>query len=140
MIHSPKSFINFMAMLKRGGEANERKIKAIKEMGFGEILSFDIQNFNFEWAADLVNSYNLHTSNIVLPNGDRVHISEDDVYCVFGFPKGDRDINLYGNAEDTKYNELMTKLSRYWDVSVECTSFIAILRILTDNDVNDDGL
>lgn len=142
MRHAPKTLIDFMGMLKTvGGESNARKIKAIEDIGFGSILRFDFQRFNSAWAAELVNAYNPHTSNIVLPNGDRVLVSENDVYCVFGFPKGDKEMKLYGNEEeDGKYNELLTKLRDLWGVTGECTSLPVMMDILENNDVDGEGL
>lgn len=62
--------------------------KAIKQIGFGGLLSLDMEKHYSSLAKHIVNSFNADTYSLMLQRGMQIHISKEDVYAVYGVPLG----------------------------------------------------
>ncbi|KAL6558275.1 hypothetical protein OROMI_018625 [Orobanche minor] len=69
---------------------NDIQKKEIVDMGFGHILLLSIKEVPSMLGYWVVNNFNPITCEIKLQDGRRLHIDDNDVYRVFGLPKGKR--------------------------------------------------
>ena len=67
---------------------NEAQINAVKELDFENVLHFSIDYIPNRLTFSLLKSFNGKKSKLKLYNGKKIHITEDDVELVYGFPRG----------------------------------------------------
>ncbi|KAH6827467.1 hypothetical protein C2S53_002504 [Perilla frutescens var. hirtella] len=60
----------------------------VRDMGFGAILHLDINNVPPKLAYWILDNFDTNRCEIVLEDGRRVHVGEEDVRLMFGFPRG----------------------------------------------------
>ncbi|XP_057775900.1 factor of DNA methylation 4-like isoform X2 [Salvia miltiorrhiza] len=68
---------------------------AIREMGFGKILDLGIREIPGKLAYWTLDRFNSRSCAMELNDGLKLEITEDDVYRVFGFPKGEKKIDIF---------------------------------------------
>ncbi|XP_042043884.1 uncharacterized protein LOC121789502 [Salvia splendens] len=76
---------DFLDCLKR---LTPRNIKAIHELGFGAILSFNIKEIPGYLAYWVLTNFNLARCKIPLSGGEDLTLDEEDVHLTLGFPRG----------------------------------------------------
>ncbi|KAG6424268.1 hypothetical protein SASPL_114683 [Salvia splendens] len=70
-------------------QLNEAQINSVKEMGFESVLHYRIDYIPSRLAFCLLKSFDEEKCMIKLCNGKKIHITEEDVELVYGFPRGD---------------------------------------------------
>ncbi|KAG6403098.1 hypothetical protein SASPL_135315 [Salvia splendens] len=70
-------------------QLNEAQINSVKELGFESVLHYRIEYIPSRLAFSLLKSFDEEKCKIKLYNGKKIHITEDDVELVYGFPRGD---------------------------------------------------
>ncbi|KAH6814101.1 hypothetical protein C2S51_023119 [Perilla frutescens var. frutescens] len=68
------------------------RMKEVNDMGFGLLVHLGIEKVPTRIAYWVVDNFDARRSEINLQDGRRLHIEAADVYCVLGFPNGDRPI------------------------------------------------
>ncbi|KAH6828184.1 hypothetical protein C2S53_015943 [Perilla frutescens var. hirtella] len=84
---------------------NEAHKQSVRDMGFGVLLNLDIHDVPPKIAYWILENFDTKRGEIILNGNRRVHISENDVQLIFGFPKGHRPIvskakNALGNLTE----------------------------------------
>ncbi|KAG6404369.1 hypothetical protein SASPL_136615 [Salvia splendens] len=80
---------------------NEKQIAAVTEMGFGELIHYNVYAIPRELAYWLLNNFDPIKCNIALPgSGPDLHIDESDVELTFGFPRGDVRVERIDRQDD----------------------------------------
>ncbi|KAG6389318.1 hypothetical protein SASPL_150786 [Salvia splendens] len=80
---------------------NEKQIAAVTEMGFGELIHYNVAAIPRELAYWLLNNFDPIKCNIALPgSGPDLHIDESDVELAFGFPRGDVRVERIDRQDD----------------------------------------
>nr|GMD52448.1 uncharacterized protein LOC109155335 [Ipomoea batatas] len=67
---------------------NGRQRRAVRDIGFGGLLSLDIKETPLRLGRWLLTNYNPVDRVLNLENGNAIHITTEDVADVFGFPMG----------------------------------------------------
>nr|GLL33432.1 uncharacterized protein LOC109155335 [Ipomoea trifida] len=67
---------------------NGRQRRAVRDIGFGGLLSLDIKETPLRLGRWLLTNYNPVDRVLNLENGNAIHITSEDVADVFGFPMG----------------------------------------------------
>ncbi|KAH6798602.1 hypothetical protein C2S51_035086 [Perilla frutescens var. frutescens] len=62
--------------------------QAVRDMVFGSILNLDIKNVPPKLSYWVISNFDPKHSEIILGSDRRVHVCEDDVRLMFGFPRG----------------------------------------------------
>ncbi|KAG6392635.1 hypothetical protein SASPL_146859 [Salvia splendens] len=70
-------------------QLNEAQINSVNEMGFESVLHYIIDYIPSRLAFSLLKSFDEEKCKIKLCNGKKIHITEEDVELVYGFPRGD---------------------------------------------------
>ncbi|KAG6411684.1 hypothetical protein SASPL_129768 [Salvia splendens] len=70
-------------------QLNEAQINSVKEMAFESVLHYRIDYIPSRLAFSLLKSFDEEKCMIKLCNGKKIHITEEDVELVYGFPRGD---------------------------------------------------
>ncbi|KAH6773815.1 hypothetical protein C2S51_012219 [Perilla frutescens var. frutescens] len=66
--------------------------QAVRELGFGSILNLQIKDVPPKLSYWVLSHFDPKRSEIILGIDRRVHVAEDDVRLMFGFPRGQRKI------------------------------------------------
>ncbi|KAG6385611.1 hypothetical protein SASPL_154447 [Salvia splendens] len=69
-------------------QLNEAQINSVKEIGFESVLHYKIEYIPSRLAFSLLKSFDEEKCKIKLYNGKKIHITEEDVELVYGFPRG----------------------------------------------------
>ncbi|KAG6397755.1 hypothetical protein SASPL_144216 [Salvia splendens] len=69
-------------------QLNEAQINYVKEIGFEDVLHYRIEYIPSRLAFSLLKSFDEEKCKIKLYNGKKIHIMEEDVELVYGFPRG----------------------------------------------------
>ena len=72
---------------------NENQRRAVREIGFGALLNFNIRSLPRALAYYLINNFNSKTSSIELNSGESLFLDDEDVHITLGFPIGSLPIN-----------------------------------------------
>ena len=88
---------------------NEKQIAAVTEMGFGELIHYNVAAIPRELASWLLKNFDPIKCNIALPgSGPDLHIDESDVELTFGFPRGDIKVERIDRQDDIS---IMSKIA-----------------------------
>ncbi|KAG6414064.1 hypothetical protein SASPL_126781 [Salvia splendens] len=68
-------------------QLNEAQINSVKELGFESVLHYRIEYIPSRLAFSLLKRFDEEKCKIKLYNGKKIHITEDDVELVYGFPR-----------------------------------------------------
>lgn len=79
---SPKLLVD---ALKR---MNPRQMKAVEDLGFGNIFHLQVAAVPGKIISWCLESFRPITCSLELPNKTLLHIAAEDVYLIFGFPRG----------------------------------------------------
>ncbi|XP_057809060.1 uncharacterized protein LOC131023533 [Salvia miltiorrhiza] len=88
-------------LVKAMEDMNEQQKNAVSALGFDHLLDLTIKELPGKLNYWLIHSYNARTSEIVLPSGKTIPVTEEDVYRVLGFPRGYKNIDLVDNDDIT---------------------------------------
>ncbi|CAH9081514.1 unnamed protein product [Cuscuta europaea] len=69
-------------------EMNEKQKEVVEKIGFGSILHLQITELPSKLAYWVVNAFNPKNCKLTIADNTSVHIKEEDVECVLGFPRG----------------------------------------------------
>ncbi|XP_057789729.1 uncharacterized protein LOC131006583 [Salvia miltiorrhiza] len=86
---TPSSFSSTMSKL------NQNQKNAVIEMGFGHLLELNVRALPTKMAYWLLENFDHETGNLVIDDNVQIKVTEDDVYRVFGFPRGTEKINRF---------------------------------------------
>ncbi|KAL8189408.1 hypothetical protein R6Q57_028974 [Mikania cordata] len=102
---SPANLINFLEKL------NEDQKKAVKEMGFGEVLCLKLHTIPTAFGYWLLKNYNPQT-DIQNIGSSQFKITPDLIYLVFGIPNGKITVHekFRPNSNDAVVSEWRTQL------------------------------
>ncbi|XP_057803571.1 uncharacterized protein LOC131018895 [Salvia miltiorrhiza] len=89
---TPSSFYDALQQL------NDDQKKAVHDIGFGSILSLQVKKLPCRLAYWILEKFDERRCELELDGGSRVKITEDDVYRVYGFPKGTETIPIFSRA------------------------------------------
>ncbi|KAG6388843.1 hypothetical protein SASPL_150279 [Salvia splendens] len=79
---SPKFLVEMMELL------NENQLQAVRDMGFGHLIHFNITSIPSQLAYWLLYNFDPITCSVKV-RGQRVHLTEEDVHMTMGFPRGE---------------------------------------------------
>ncbi|KAH6808261.1 hypothetical protein C2S51_029369 [Perilla frutescens var. frutescens] len=83
---SPAALVNALKIL------NEKQMKEVKDMGFGQLVHLGIEKVPTRLAFWVVDNFDARRSEINIQDGRHLHIEAADVHRVLGFPNGGRAI------------------------------------------------
>ncbi|KAH6767771.1 hypothetical protein C2S52_018754 [Perilla frutescens var. hirtella] len=86
---SPAALVNALKIL------NEKQMKEVKDMGFGQLVHLGIEKVPTRLAFWVVDNFDARRSEINIQDGRHLHIEAADVHRVLGFPNGGRAIAFY---------------------------------------------
>ena len=89
---------------------NENQRRAVREIGFGALLNFNIRSFPRALAYYLINNFNSKTSSIELNSGESLFLDDEDVHITLGFPIGSLPIN---KSKFQKNTHIKTEIARF---------------------------
>ncbi|KAH6824650.1 hypothetical protein C2S53_014010 [Perilla frutescens var. hirtella] len=92
---------------------NDAQRQSVREMGFGDLLHLDISDVPLKIAYWILDNFDVKRGEIVFEGDRRVHVNENDVRLIFGFPKGPRPI--VKKARNAKASLLEVWLGRFED-------------------------
>ncbi|KAH6797073.1 hypothetical protein C2S52_021627 [Perilla frutescens var. hirtella] len=92
------------------GYMNEKQKDAVRTMGFAQILHLTTHKVPAQLAYWVLDHFDASSSELVMDNGRSISVDPDDVYSVFGFPKGGTLIQTRRRSdvcskEETWYNQ-----------------------------------
>ncbi|KAH6763123.1 hypothetical protein C2S52_020556 [Perilla frutescens var. hirtella] len=70
------------------GYMNEKQKDAVRTMGFAQILHLTTHKVPAQLVYWVLDHFDASSSELVMDNGRSISVDPDDVYSVFGFPKG----------------------------------------------------
>ncbi|XP_057778563.1 uncharacterized protein LOC130997278 [Salvia miltiorrhiza] len=88
-------------LLKAVKEMNDVQKEAVKSLGFGSVLDLTIQEMPSKLDYWVLDCFHARRSEIVLPSGKTIEVTDEDAYRVLGFPRGDRSLELLDKCETT---------------------------------------
>lgn len=91
---------------------NSQQKQAVKEMGFGHLLNWNIRTLPRRLAYWVVDNFNSKSCDLMTHNGRTLTVTEEDVHRVLGFPNGHRKIVLLKRRET---NELYEQWKAFFD-------------------------
>ncbi|XP_057807705.1 uncharacterized protein LOC131022251 [Salvia miltiorrhiza] len=109
------------AFYKKLRELNDAQRRAIEAIGFGKILQLTIKDVPSKLAYWVLDRYDSRSGVLEIDGTCKVKIEEDDVYRVFGFPKGAKKIDVF---ERTAVNELFNE----WMGFFQCVEKLPYIR------------
>ncbi|CAA0820044.1 Unknown protein [Striga hermonthica] len=115
------------------GLSNVKK-NAVCEMGFGRLLELSITTTPLKMGFWLVNNFNHLDRKLQLYDGEKVHVKEEDVYAVFGLPRGELEVN---NKKKRVTSNLLDEWIALFDV--RRPSNITVSKVLDKINECDDG-
>ncbi|XP_057800150.1 uncharacterized protein LOC131015745 [Salvia miltiorrhiza] len=80
---------------------NDVQKEAVKSLGFGSVLDLTIQEMPSKLDYWVLDCFHARRSEIVLPSGKTIEVTDEDAYRVLGFPRGDRSLELLDKSETT---------------------------------------
>ncbi|XP_057784967.1 uncharacterized protein LOC131002508 [Salvia miltiorrhiza] len=80
---------------------NDAQRQAIQDIGFGSVLSLQVKKLPCRLAYWILEHFDENRCELELEGGIRVKITEDDVYRVYGFPKGSEIIPDFNRCSNT---------------------------------------
>ncbi|KAH6770400.1 hypothetical protein C2S52_015203 [Perilla frutescens var. hirtella] len=92
---------------------NDAQRQSVREMGFGDLLHLDISDVPPKIAYWILDNFDVKRGKIVFEGDRRVHVNENDVQLIFGFPKGPR--LIVKKARNAKASLLSVWLGRFED-------------------------
>uniref|UniRef100_A0A7N0UZD2 Uncharacterized protein n=1 Tax=Kalanchoe fedtschenkoi TaxID=63787 RepID=A0A7N0UZD2_KALFE len=85
---TPKTLMDVVRDIRK----SPSKIQAVREIGFGEVVHFPVDELPLKLAFWLVNNFDETTCEVALP-GACLKVTQDDVQMVFGIPKGSQTLS-----------------------------------------------
>lgn len=76
------------SLIKACNGMSEDQRNAVRDIGFGHILNLKIKEVPRKMSHWVVNNFDPRSCEIILIENWRIHIEEEDVHRVFGFPMG----------------------------------------------------
>ncbi|XP_057803563.1 uncharacterized protein LOC131018886 [Salvia miltiorrhiza] len=95
------------------GELNDAQKEAIRAIGFGRILELKVRQIPGKLAYWVLDKFNSASCELQVDDGRNLKVTEDDVYRVFGFPKGKE---LIVNFERTASNKMFEEWVSFFGV------------------------
>ncbi|XP_057780561.1 uncharacterized protein LOC130999094 [Salvia miltiorrhiza] len=102
---------NPQVMVNTIEKMNNIQKREIIDMGFGHMLSLRVKEVPSMLGYWLIDNFNPITCEISLQDGRKLHIEHNDVYRVFGFPKGKRIIKKKKKQE---HHELLNEWKKFF--------------------------
>ncbi|CAA0805903.1 Unknown protein [Striga hermonthica] len=115
------------------GLSNVKK-NAVREMGFGRLLELSITTTPLKMGFWLVNNFNHLDRKLQLYDGEKVHVKKEDVYAVFGLPRGELEVN---NKKKRVTSNMLDEWIALFDV--RRPSNITVSKVLDKINECDDG-
>ncbi|XP_057810730.1 uncharacterized protein LOC131025129 [Salvia miltiorrhiza] len=110
---------------------NDAQKDAVRSIGFGHILEFKVNRVPSKLAYWVLDRFNHRSCTLELDVLTKIEIEEDDVYRVYGFPKGNK---LIENFQRTAENELFIEWKNFFNVANRDKIKIkAVLRRMVDS-------
>ncbi|KAL6564662.1 hypothetical protein OROMI_016112 [Orobanche minor] len=81
---------------------NDKQKAAVVDLGFGNLTHMNVKELPTKIAYWAVKSFNPYSCELSLQNDRRLHVEEEDVYRVFGFPKGTEIMKRKGKGKSFK--------------------------------------
>ncbi|XP_057802154.1 uncharacterized protein LOC131017418 [Salvia miltiorrhiza] len=85
---------------------NNPQKESVKKMGFGVILELSIREIPGRMAYWVLDHFNYESGELEISPEKKIKVTEDDVYRVFGVPRGNKEIELF---ERTETNDLFVE-------------------------------
>ncbi|CAA0805904.1 Unknown protein [Striga hermonthica] len=112
------------------------KKNVVREMGFGRLLELSITTTPLKMGFWLVNNFNHLDRKLQLYDGEKVHVKKEDVYVVFGLPRGELEVN---NKKKRVTSNMLDEWIALFDV--RRSSNITVSKVLDKiNECNDGGV
>ncbi|XP_057805786.1 uncharacterized protein LOC131020534 [Salvia miltiorrhiza] len=83
------------SLFKKISLMNEAKKQAVRDMGFGSVLQLGVRKLPGKLAFWVVEHFDCKSCSIVVGGNQGIRVDEDDVYRVYGFPKGKKEIEIF---------------------------------------------
>lgn len=99
-------------LLKSIDKMNERQKIAVSELGFSHLLVMKISEIPTKLGHWVVDNFDPRSSELALLNNSRLRIVEEDVFRVFGFPRGER---LIIRTEKHDASNLLQEWHKFFD-------------------------
>ncbi|XP_057775144.1 uncharacterized protein LOC130994125 [Salvia miltiorrhiza] len=90
---------------------NDAQKQAVIDIGFGSILNLKVKKLPARLAFWILENFDERSCELELAGGIKVQITEDDVYRVYGFPKGSE---IIPNFERTSNNAMCLEWSLFF--------------------------
>ncbi|XP_057793089.1 uncharacterized protein LOC131009695 [Salvia miltiorrhiza] len=83
------------SLFKKISLMNEAQKQAVRDMGFGSVLQLGVRKLPGKLAFWVVEHFDCKSCSIVVGGNQGIRVDEDDVYRVYGFPKGKKEIEIF---------------------------------------------
>ena len=109
---------------------NEEQINSVKELGFESVLHFKIDYIPSRLALVLLKNFEENKCKIKLNNGKQIHITEEDVELVYGFPRGDI---TYSRDKCKSNAAFMRKIAKKCGTKKESVNHNDVLKVMLND-------
>lgn len=94
-------------------QLNALQMKAVEDIGFGHLLQLQVESVPGRLVTWCLDRFQPIKCSIQLPDKSLLHISAEDVFLIFGFPKGAQRIDKKSITQDDEIiKEWTTKLKK----------------------------
>lgn len=96
---SPRWLVEALKLL------NDRQLRVVEEMGFGQLIHLQVEAVRGKLVHWCLERFQPRSCSLRLPKNEQLHIDADDVYHIFGFPKGPLRIDKKCSSNDNDIEE-----------------------------------